>query len=103
MVLKIELSPFQLVPLCTHILSAADPADDPVSHLPYQGLQPDGVIHIISPWIQAFAAHHANHQERRAANEHILAQRICVLGKQVLYYGLAKGNNLSSQIYHSLY
>ena len=38
---------FSACPLCTHILSAADPVGDPVSHLPHQGLQPDGVIHII--------------------------------------------------------
>ena len=56
--------------------------------------EPDGVIHIVSPLVQAFAAQYTNDQERRAADEHILAHRIHVLGEEVLDHGLAEYNDL---------
>ena len=56
--------------------------------------QPDGVVQIVSPWGRALAAQHADHQEGRVADEHVLAQRIGAGGEQVLRDGLADRDDL---------
>ena len=63
----------------TRVVEVALPEDPGSGH---SVGQPDGVVHVVPAWGEAFRAQHADDQKGCVADEHVLAQGIRALGER---------------------